>query len=176
MTEEITPQRAVNLFLSELSNGQASFEQAPLVLSEDQILTLKIALIDGWTNLELFSEATLRFCFIGVNERVKSLYGVYIPDYTRRLDAIASVYHRLNISYSLKRDAESGVVEVSAMEQSLTGEDEAIALCQLLTRLKIELAKPLVECERCKAVPSEFKSEASSGAKKLSGVIEVEFG
>ena len=99
MDKDPTPQQLINLFLFELCHNKATFDDAPSMLSESEIITLKVALIDGWTNIGLFDDTSSKFAFVGTNEKLKARYGGYIPDYVNDLSAITYTLERFNLMY-----------------------------------------------------------------------------
>lgn len=134
MTEEtLTPQKRINLFLLDLCHGEAAFDDAPSYLSEDQILNLKVALIDGWQDIQLFSTTATKYSFVGTNERLKGKYGCHIPDYANDLNAVVLLCESANIKWSACRDAaQANLGDIIVIEH---GKNAPLALCNLLLKL-----------------------------------------
>jgi hypothetical protein len=105
MDKDPTPQQLINLFLFELCHYNATFDDAPSALSESEIITLKVALLDGWTNIGLFEQTDSRSefelitkrSFRGNNSGLESKYGNSIPDYANDLSAISDTLQRFNL-------------------------------------------------------------------------------
>jgi hypothetical protein len=149
MDKDPTPQQLINLFLFDLCHHNATFDDAPSALSESEIITLKVALLDGWTNIGLFRETATRFSFVGNNGKVQ---GVHIPDYAIDLNAAFGVFERLKINdFSLTKcrlSEELDTVYVAIYARSPNQQDNievtskisgSIALCGLFITIGEEL-------------------------------------
>lgn len=97
MKQFLTPQKLTDSFLFDLCRGETTFDYAPSNLTKAQILSLKVALIDGWEDIRLFNTASPKYSFVGTNEQLKHQYGVYIPNYAENLDAIWGVFNKFQL-------------------------------------------------------------------------------
>jgi len=142
MKQVLTPQKLTDSFLFDLCHGKTTFDHAPSNLTEAQILSLKVALIDGWEDIRLFNTASPKYSFVGTNERLKHQYGVHIPDYAESLDAIWGVFSQLQLkSFDVREISElnTGFAYEACISFSFSIQDiqrraetPAIALCELL--------------------------------------------
>ena len=120
-----------SIFLLRLDRSElTTFKDAPNCLTEEDVLTLKIAFIDGWSEVKLVDGH-----FVGVNKMLEANHGVNIPKYT---DEISKVFRRFGISnYFTVRNSDNtysaGLNENDHLSPITGGaKTRAIALCKLL--------------------------------------------
>lgn len=124
-------------------------------LTELEQLNLKVAAIAGWENIQEWNPSHKpKKVFQGTNKKHPEL-GIFVPDYTRDLNAIFAVFMQFDLLPELlsqsafKPPRHSDQVEWVAIHNSFTGgwikgrdPNPAIALCKLLLELAPNLPKP----------------------------------
>jgi len=134
----------------EIGVGLPSIED---VLTKDERLNIKIAVLDGWTGLKLYSETATRRQFIGYNENLSAQCGIYIPNYVTSIDAIVGALDRIDADYSvgtynpLNTSRYRVTATIAKVLRRFQSESMSIALCNLYLAIapSIPKPKPLIE-------------------------------
>lgn len=140
----------------------------------------RVAEIAGWTGVQEWQpdpkNPRPRKTYEGTNLAHPELGG-FVPNYVEDLNAIANVFLLLKLQWDLvvawDGRAYASSNKIGQPDNTQVADTPALALCKLLVAINPDPIKPKVECERCKAVPSDFQAES---VEKNSGVIEVSFG
>lgn len=116
-------------------------------LTELEQLNLKVAAIACWENIEIWNLKLERKTSVGTNKKFPHL-GIFVPDYTRDLNAICAVFRFFDIYYRVSYDSKLPI-PASAFGYTAGAKDEteAIALCKLLLELAPNLPKPEPEVQ-----------------------------
>jgi len=108
-------------------------------------INLKVAAIDGWTEIELWNPSATNKTYIGTNAAHPEL-GKFLPKYTESLDAIAWVFKQLEIHYKLQwiigLKGNYAIAESRRSMYEFSGDTEAIALCKLLLAINPDPIAP----------------------------------
>ena len=103
-------------------------------------LNFKVAAIAGWTEIKEWhiSRNKSKKIYIGKSDRAG--LGIFVPDYTSDLTAIANVFRWSATSWSITQYKNSVVAwaindEDKVFSQATHAESPAIALCNLLLKL-----------------------------------------
>lgn len=132
-----------------IADGDLAFE-----LTELEQLNLDVAATAGWENIEEWNPTPknpkAKRTFTGTNKKHPEI-GIFVPDYTSDLNAIAAVFKWLKICYRLTYLPAMHGTDSACRATTLTcpvdccGDNEAIALCKLLLELTPDLDDELCQ-------------------------------
>lgn len=107
-------------------------------LSENELITLQIAAIAGWTNITVWNPRVTRITYTGTNEKHPEL-GILVPNYAESLDAITAVFRDLNINYQVSEFDD--YCEAEAVHKNIYKFEAtpSLALCKLLIAIMSDL-------------------------------------